>query len=974
MQPLLDRVLELPPRRRRAWLKEACAGDPQLRADIEAILAADEQAGGLLDAPTGGFIEWFVEEARQQSTLTSPRQPPDALDVGLIARQVLTRHSRARAAGRTPYSDPPVGTAGATARFLPGAMLASRYRVVALLGRGGMGEVYRADDLKLGQGVALKFLPASVENDPAHLERLLNEVRLARQVSHPNVCRVYDVGETQGRHFISMEYVDGEDLSSLLKRIGRLPNEKALHIAQQLCAGLAAAHEQGILHRDLKPANVMLDGRGRVRIADFGLAAAGVVEGRIAREGTKAYMAPEQLAGLEATRRSDLYALGLVLYEVFTGRRAFPADSEQELRRLQEESSPARPSSLVEGIGAEVERTILSCLEKDPALRPVSAVAVAAMMPGGDPLAAALAAGETPSPEMVAHAGPKGALTPRAAYALLAVVVALQIVAVTLADRASVLGWMPGIKSADVLESDARAILKRLGHDAVPVDSARGIYPSDFYFSYITYIRERDTSPERWKALRQPGEASVEFDYRQRPRLLIPTGSTGNVLAHIEPPMEEGDEAVTTDLRGRLLFLHVEPPRGERPVEDSTPSDWSALFQLAGLDMQRFQPVKPTINPPVFADDRAAWSGTLPDFGDLPVRIEAAALRGKPVYFEMVAPWHRYWEVANKGPVEDGSFLLYNVAASVLLACVAAAALGLAVWNWRRGRADRRGAVRIAGVVLCLRFAWWVLGGHHVPAAWEEAQLLLGAATGALLAAGITWLLYVGLEPHVRRLHPTFMIAWARLLAGRVRDPLVGRDVLIGLAVGSIASIVSRQLNVVVPHLLALSAPPPPCFYPNVPWVGQPWTQTMLGGRHLLAAVPVIASESLSATFVLMMFLLGLRLVLRKDWIAIPVFVAVFTLFTPWSFMAGYTPVPLLCAFLGAIAWTWAIYRLGFVASLAAAAGTFGHFPITGNVSAPHFGTGLAGVLFIVVLAVSAALTARVLHLPASRAAVRMGT
>src|SRR5271155_5293667 len=158
-------------------------------------------------------------------------------------------------------------------RFLPGRLLAGRYRIVALLGRGGMGEVYRADDLTLGQPVALKFLPEEASRDENLLERFRNEVRIARRVSHPNVCRVYDVGEVDGNTFFTMEYVDGEDLASLLRRIGRLPQDKAIEIARRLCAGLAAAHEKGVLHRDLKPANIMIDGRGQARITDFGLAA-----------------------------------------------------------------------------------------------------------------------------------------------------------------------------------------------------------------------------------------------------------------------------------------------------------------------------------------------------------------------------------------------------------------------------------------------------------------------------------------------------------------------------------------------------------------------------------------------------------------------------------------------------------------------------------------------------------------------------
>src|SRR5687767_3472088 len=222
-------------------------------------------------------------------------------------------------AGPAP-SRPVVGAAG----FVPGQMFAGRYRVVGLLGRGGMGEVYRADDLKLGQPVALKFLPRDVAHDADRLERFLTEVRLSLRVTHPNVCRVFDIGQLDERHFLSMEFVDGEDLASLLRRIGRLPEDKAVEIARQLCAGLAAAHDEGVLHRDLKPANIMIDGRGRAKITDFGLAGATAgISGRDARAGTPQYMAPEQVAGRELSERTDLYALGLVLYEIFTGKRAF---------------------------------------------------------------------------------------------------------------------------------------------------------------------------------------------------------------------------------------------------------------------------------------------------------------------------------------------------------------------------------------------------------------------------------------------------------------------------------------------------------------------------------------------------------------------------------------------------------------------------------------------------------------------------
>src|SRR5271166_5913896 len=202
---------------------------------------------------------------------------------------------------RGPSPSPRISSSsyGYEARYVPGTTLADRYRIVSPLGKGGMGEVYRAEDLKLGQTVALKFLPRSVAQTEEALDRFTREVRLARQVSHPNVCRVFDIGEADGRTFLTMEYVDGEDLASLLRRIGRLPADKGLEIARQLCAGLAAAHEHGVVHRDLKPANAMLDGRGRVRITDFGLAGFSGEDGD--RAGTPAFMAPEQLAGGEVT-------------------------------------------------------------------------------------------------------------------------------------------------------------------------------------------------------------------------------------------------------------------------------------------------------------------------------------------------------------------------------------------------------------------------------------------------------------------------------------------------------------------------------------------------------------------------------------------------------------------------------------------------------------------------------------------------
>ncbi len=273
-------------------------------------------------------------------------------------------------------SSPTVDHSLATARpsapkpFPTGTVLAERYRIVALLGSGGAAEVYRADDLTLDQPVSLKFFSSPLQGEEQ--ARFHREVRLGRQVSHPNICRVFDLGESDGRAFITMEFVSGEDLHSLLRRIGRLPRDKALDVARQLCAGLAAAHEAGVLHLDLKPANVMLDAGGRVRITDFGLASAAGEAGCDLISGTPGYMSPEQLAGKEATVQSDIYSLGLVLYEIFTGRRAFASGTSQKRQRYD------APRLNMKEVAEPVRHCILRCLHPQPNLRPPTALHVAA--------------------------------------------------------------------------------------------------------------------------------------------------------------------------------------------------------------------------------------------------------------------------------------------------------------------------------------------------------------------------------------------------------------------------------------------------------------------------------------------------------------------------------------------------------------------------------------------------------------------
>jgi hypothetical protein len=420
-----------------------------------------------------------------------------------------------------------------------------------------MGEVYRADDLKLSQPVALKFLPDRLLSDGASLARFHREVRVARQVSHKNVCRVYDIGEINGHHFLTMEYIKGEELSSLLRRIGRLPSDKAVQLARQICAGLAAAHDASVLHRDLKPSNVMIDGDGNARILDFGLAGLGEEFGddELAA-GTPGYMAPEQLEGRNVTVRSDIYSLGLVLYELFTGKRAFEAANFNELIKLRRsDATPTNPTSIVKDLDPVIERVIERCIEKDPAKRPASALQVAAALPGGDPIAAALAAGETPSPEMVAAAPKSGTLRPIVALSLLGSVIVFLAIPMLLSKRVALHRIVPLEKPPEVLKEQASQIAKSFGYTTAPADVA---YSFGVARDYARYLAENRSSMNPWQTLRNAQPALVYFWYRQSPTTLVPYSEQSVNLR--DPPVNfPGMILLSTDTQGELIFFEAVP-------------------------------------------------------------------------------------------------------------------------------------------------------------------------------------------------------------------------------------------------------------------------------------------------------------------------------------------------------------------------------------------------------------------------------
>ncbi len=771
-------------------------------------------------------------------------------------------------------------------RFLPGALVAGRYRVIGLIGKGGMGEVYRADDLKLGQAVALKFLPENVDRDAGRLARLLNEVKIARQVSHPGVCRVYDIAETEGRHFISMEFVDGEDLATLLRRIGRLPRDKALQIARQLCAGLAAAHEQGVLHRDLKPANIMIDGRGRARITDFGLARLlGEGDGREVPAGTPAYMAPELLAGGEASIRSDLYGLGLVLYELFTGRAAFKAATPADLRRLQTETTPASPSGLVDGFDPVVERVILRCLETDPRNRPGSALAVATALPGGDPLAAALAAGETPSPDLVAEAGEFGSLRPAVAGVCLGWLVLGFVVVVALSARTQLVRVVPLPKPPEVLTERAREVTRRLGYSETVRDSTYGLSVDS---GGIGRLVELDRTGGRWNRLAAEVPGVIYFWYKQSPRYLIPANDLARSPSYEDPPLTlPGMVGVHLDPIGNLRRFEAVPPERDDSRGPWPETDWSRCFAEAGLDPRDFSVVDSIWSPPSYADRRTAWEGSYPARPQARIRIEAASYHGRPTFFRILEPWTRadrteiptavVWETVSRG-------LFGVVVGSTLIACVL-----LARRNTRLGRVDRKGATRLGLVAMTGDYLGWLLKAHHVPEVTEMGRCLLELALPLLIGCTV-WLFYLALEPYARRLWPRMLVSWVRVLDGRLRDPLVGRDVLLGVIVGTGLALLD-QLYVATTGWLGLPTLRPDQGDPRLGF-------QLISLRGLRFSLGNLVGNLIPTLFFPLLFLvvlLLLRLLLRRQGLAVGAFLALGCVL---DYSAGVNPFLHVAAFV----------------------------------------------------------------------------
>jgi hypothetical protein len=975
------------PEERAAFVASASAGDDEIRREVESLLREHQSQAPLLpsnpEGPLGPMSAILSHAGINVDTghvgahspgAESPHAAADVPGVPSLAAEPTHPHLAdddahdQTSATRSGIVDP--------GRFPAGSIIAGRYRIIELLGRGGMGEVYRADDITLNQSVALKFLPALFGNDAKWLERFRNEVRLSRQVTHPNVCRVFDIGEYQGEQFISMEYVDGENLASLLRRIGRVPHDKAILLARQLCAGLAAAHDKGVLHRDLKPANVMIDGRGSVRITDFGLAApVDQIKTDAVRAGTPAYMSPEQLRGKVMTVRSDVYSLGLVLYEMFTGRRVFRAESLRDYQKLHSSEEPTPPSQIIEDIDPIVDRVILKCLEKDPKDRPAGAMAVSAALPGGNPLREILAAGETPSPEVVAAAGEVGAMKPRLAWTLLLAALACLIGFVYAAPGVFVIQRALYNRSPsgaevqadpDILQYRARDVLASIGYPQTlararlaPRDHAWGFELDDAYYRFV-----RENRSGLWRLWR-PRDGLVYFWYRQSPTLLLPQRADGAIAENDPATNVPGMISLRLNPSGNLVRLEAQPLQpaesvtAARVAEPSPPAtsgpaattsssapDWSRLFEAAGLSPEsaQWQPAAPQGSPPVFCDTRAAWTGRYRTRGNLSpesFRIEAASLHGLPVYFAAIGehPSDALSETAAR---------LENAGPNILIQAAVIAALlvvgsYLAWRNFRSQRGDRLGARRMAGAFFVLGAIAWLFSAHHVPNLVAEFAIFRRGMGSVLYSAGLIWVFYMALEPYVRRVWPETVISWTRLLSGKWIDPLVGRDVLAGASIGIMTTLLSF-VDFQMPQWFGEAR-----F--AVPFPSIASATLMLRATHNVGMLCDTALIALYSGLTLLLCLVLIRMVTRRPWLtsllAILFFAVATAPYREGEFLQIGNAVALVLQGILGLALLLALIRHGLVALIFCllARALLLDYPVTWDFAAWYRAASLAGIV-----------------------------
>ncbi|MGA8765304.1 MAG: hypothetical protein WB562_20725, partial [Candidatus Sulfotelmatobacter sp.] len=576
------------------------------------------------------------------------------------------------------------------------------------------------------------------------------------------------------------------------------------------------------------------------------------------------------------------------------------------------------------------------CVETEPSARPATVLSVAAALPGGDPLAAALAAGETPSPQMVAASGENVGLRARTAVFCLASVLLGLALVTWLTIRYSALEKMGLEQTPEVLAQKSREVIARLGYGGHPTDSAFDFsYDSDF----IEYVEKND-KPPHWDAVLAVRPSMLQYWYRQSPEYLVPSDFrdyllTPGIVARADPPtVLSGMINLELDPQGRLTYFQTIPPQKEDAAASPAPVDWNVLFSAAALDPSKFQTAQPTWNSLAASDERIAWTGTWPG-STRPLRVEAAAFHGRPVYFSLIGDWTKPKRMKSAEKESVGQ-RASRIIGFVLFASLLVAAVRLARQNYRRGRGDRSGAFRLASVMFVLEIALWLCRSHLVPAIDTFGLFVIAVSTGLFLS-GMTWMLYLALEPWIRRHWPQTIVSWSRLLSGQLRDPLVGRDILFGVILGVVWTLIFQIRYIPMMRLGAA-----PATYA---------TEALVGGRVALGAWLLQVPQSILATLQFFFLLFGLKVALRKEWIAAIAFVAIFAL--PRSLTSNYMTIELPAQILIYAIAVLIVLRFGLV-PLACAIFTvnmLANVPFSADFSAWYMTTSVLALLSVVALA-----------------------
>lgn len=768
-------------------------------------------------------------------------------------------------------------------RWTSGSIVAGRYRIVNSLGKGGMGEVYRVEDTALSRAAALKFITAGRGTDPVWLNHFLGEARIASTITHRHVCRIYDIGEADGEAFLSMEYIDGEDLAGLLRRVGRLTPEKAGELARQLCLGLASIHDRGILHRDLKPANVMIDGRGEVRITDFGIAV-GIEAARFDGEpsGTPRYMAPEVIEGNPASVQSDVYSLGLILYQMVTGRHALDAVE----GRAADPASVPPPGEWAPGLDGNSEHTILQCLKPDPLHRPQSAFEVLAGISGDELLRSIVAAGELPPVEIVAQSPTRTRWDRVIARTSAGIVAAGLLAVLLLADKTTLISQARLTQPPDVLADRAKHVLRMAGYD-----SARHRFQESFTLHQGRWLRARTLKTGGTAVDRRFPPGHEVIGYRCALMDSSDTDAAPPAFLDLYSPPTPAAQAIV-DGEGRLRELDCRTLPDAFAGDPAAPVDWAPVFALAGLDLAAFQEV-PSAATPAGSSDAQAWESPARD-----VRVKAAQRNGQILEFSVVAPGE---EIAGVG-WKTSNLLVVRAVFLVTLALT----IPLGWCNVRRRSGDRRGALKIGSFIFAMQFVMYFIQ-QAAPATVSDTFLwLVSGVQTALFMACLVWLYYIALEPNVRRFWPQSLVSWARLLTGRCRDPLVGRDVVVGCAFG-----VGMVLIVQVVAWFCLRSPQPLAglVAPVLDWhLGR-----LSGYGFTIGSLAGASVHAVSRGFIALALMLLLRLVTKHRWTAASLFGVVIAA----AYAVGIRPltgVEFIGCGLLAITATIVLDRVGFLA------------------------------------------------------------